>query len=258
MHNGIRVHVGLAAAMVVALAAPTLLRAQAAPDQSAAPNLSGVWRLDPESSRGPGMGSPEDGGAGRGGRRGGPGGPGGPMGRGPGGGGMGGPGGGMGGYGGGGMGGGGRMRGGPEGERPNEEEMKHRREMMREIMTPPTTLTITQNADNVVFTFADGRTQKYATDGKKEKHQFDSGTLETKTQWKNGQLVKEIDAGNGMKVTETYVLKTDEGRALEVHVSMEGGRMMRGPGPEGGEGDGRRGPPPIVRVYHPDEGTVQP
>jgi hypothetical protein len=138
--------------------------------------------------------------------------------------------------------------------------MKRRRETMREVMTPPTTLAITQNADNVVFTFSDGRTQKYVTDGKKEKHQLDSATVETKTQWKNGQLVKEIDAGNGMKITETYVLRTDEGRSLEVHVSVEGGRMMRAPGPEGGEGGregSRGGPPPIVRVYHPDERTVQ-
>lgn len=251
MRRASRAHIAAAAAVVVALAAPAVLRANAAPAPGAGPNLSGVWRLDRDASNGPGMNPEgEEGGRGGGGRRGHGGMP-------PGGGGMGGPGGGgMGGRGG--MGGGGMM-GGPQGgggERPSEEEMKHRREMMRELMTPPAALTITQNSDTIVFTFSDGRTQRYATDGKKEKHQLDSGTIETKTQWKEGQLVKEIDAGNGVKIVETYVLKTEDGRSLEVHVSMEGGRRSWGGGPGGGaSGPAPPAPPPIVRVYLPDEGT---
>ncbi len=127
----------------------------------------------------------------------------------------------------------GGMRGGGEG-RVNPEAMKEARETMQELMQPSERLTITQTPDEVTFTDADGRIRHYSATGKKEKHQLLAGVVETKTVWKEGQLVMESQPqGGSMKVIQTYSIdpKTHQ---LVVSTAMEGsGRSM----------------PPIRRVY---------
>lgn len=71
---------------------------------------------------------------------------------------------------------------------------------------------------------ASGRSQRFITSGRKEKHQLDSATVETKTQWDGDKLVKEISAGSGLKVTETYSL-SDNSRQLLVTIKVENWRL---------------------------------
>jgi hypothetical protein len=137
-----------------------------------------------------------------------------------------------GGYGGGGGGGyggvGGGMRGGGYGggggQMSDEQraEMQRRRNLAREVLTPPGRLNITVDGDVVSFTDEDGRVKKYKTDGKKEKHAFDNGTVETKSKWENGALTIETSLEGGMKFTQSYSLVSDH-RELMVQTKMEGG-----------------------------------
>ncbi len=137
--------------------------------------------------------------------------------------------------------GGGHRRGGygGGGQMSDEQraEMQRRRNLARELMTPPTRLNITVDGDIVSFTDADGRVKKYKTDGKKEKHQFDNGTVETKSKWELGALTIETSMDGGMKFTQTYSLVSDH-RELMVQTKTEGG-MSR-------DGDERK---PITHYY---------
>jgi hypothetical protein len=127
----------------------------------------------------------------------------------------------------GGFGGGGGFGGrGGSGGRPNPDDMRAMQEAMRQVMEPPTRLTITQTESDVTFTDGDGRSQKFATTGKSEKHQLASRTVDTKTRWDGARLVKEMSLGNGLKVTEIYALATTP-RRLDVNVKLEGVPMNR-------------------------------
>lgn len=170
---------------------------KAAPDQ----RIAGAWSLDTQASdpAGGGLASdtgPDDTGQHRGPARIGPGGMGMPP--------------------------GGAPRGSGEG-RPDEEQMKRMRELVGELMTPPRRLTIVLGQDTVTFTDERGRTQRYATNWKKEKHQLDAGTIETKTRWEGAELVREIQAGTGLKVTERYAVLPDTSQ-LQVTAKFEHSR----------------------------------
>ena len=210
----------LGSALALALAAGGAVGAAQAP-ATERPKIEGAWTLNHDIGDRPGRsaGMPDDQGGG-GHRHGGSGGGGG-----------GGYGGGMGGMRGGGMGGGGQM------SDEQRAEMQRRRNLARELLTPPTRLNITVDGDIVSFTDADGRVKKYKTDGKKEKHQFDNGTVETKSKWEEGALTIETSMDGGMKFTQSYSLVSDH-RELMVQTKMEGG-MSR-------DGDERK---PITHYY---------
>jgi len=118
---------------------------------------------------------------------------------------------------------GGGMAGGRS--RPSEEEVARRRALLRELIQPPDRLTIIVGPGEVTFTDERGLSWRLATDGRKEKHQLDNGTVTTRTRWEGEALVRTIDAGNGFDVTETYTLVPGEARRLQVTVKIGGGRM---------------------------------
>jgi hypothetical protein len=178
-------------------------RAQA-PSKS---QLTGAWTLNKDLSDQPADRGERGEGDSRGGRRGG-GGFGGGGGRG---GGM-----GRGGFGGGMGRGGGDARGGMD-----PEEMRRRREAMREIMDAPERLTITQTESMVVITSGDGHTTRLSTDGKKIKD--DSTKIERKTKWDGYKLVSEIGGAGPGKITQTYTVDP-ESHQLRIAMQMEGGR----------------------------------
>ena len=128
-----------------------------------------------------------------------------------------------------GMGGGGmRPMGG--GAMPDREEMARRRALIREMLEPSPRLTITTDGDRITFTDTDGRVRQYTADGRKEKHQFDNGTVKTKTKWDEDHLVIETSLDDGVKLTETYAL-APETHQLVVQSKMEGGPMRGGERP---------------------------
>ena len=112
--------------------------------------------------------------------------------------------------------------------------MERRRALVSELVEPSARLTVTTEGDVISFTRSDGRVRKYRADGKKEKHQFDNGTVETKTKWEKEQLIMETALEGGMKVIEEYTV--NDKRQLVVGLKFEGGR-------------GGRDHPPVMHVY---------
>lgn len=205
----------------------------------------GGWTLNKDlSASGPTPDGGERGGRGRRGPGGGFGGPGG---------GRGGPGGGFGGPAGGGPGGPGGGLGGPRGgfggpggRNFDPQKMDEAMAVMREVMTPTTRWMITGEAGVVTLTDADGRSSRYTTDGKKEKHQLSNAAIETKSRWENGQLRQELSLPAGMKALRVFAVVQGETPQLVVTVSPQGG-------PEGRAG--RR--PPLRFVYDRDAGSAR-
>ena len=186
----------------LATVAATVLASAAFGEQGADDHsrLSGAWVLNKDLSDGsaPAFTAPPEGGA-PGGRGGGMG-PGGTGPRGPG-------------------------SGGAPGGAPNPEEMKKMQALMEELLAAPARLTITVEDAAVTFVLPDGRTQRYATSGKKEKHQLDSASVETVTKWERSALLRET-TGGGLNVRETYTVSA-RSRQLEVTVKVEDRRMPR-------------------------------
>ena len=198
-------------ALALCLAMDVVVAHGARDEAKPRPQLSGAWQINRDLSAAPGGGPGGDMGApggGRGGRGGGSGG------------GMGGPGGGMG------RPGGGGGRGGPGGGPPNQEDMQRMRDMMRELMQPAVRLTIVQREDTVSFTDDQGRVRKFVASGKKEKHQLDAATLETKSRWKDGALLIEWETGRGPTVLRSYRVDAAANQ-LVVETSMKGGQPWR-------------------------------
>ena len=116
------------------------------------------------------------------------------------------------------------------------EARKQRLELMRELLQPIRRMTIAQDGRVVAFTYEDGRTVRYRTDGKAEKHQAINGVVETQTRWKKGKLVRETNLDDGTTVEETFSIESP--RALVIQLETSGG-------------PGRR--KPVRRVYDPVE-----
>jgi len=133
-----------------------------------------------------------------------------------------------GGYGRGGGGGGGRRGGfgrgggggGFGGAAPtvDREAMARTRDAMRDIMTPPNHLIITQSESMIVLTGADGRTTRLSPDGKKVKDE--NTNIERKTKWDGSKLVVEITGLGPGKITQTYAIDPDH-HQLRVTALME-------------------------------------
>jgi hypothetical protein len=143
---------------------------------------------------------------------------------------------GRGGFGGGGFGGGGFGGGGGNFD---PKVMEARRDMMREVLTPPVHWVITHAADDAItFVDGEGHSSRYIPNDKKEKHQLTAGTIETKTKWDKGELQQELSFGGDMKITRTFSVEENGTRLV---VTTNGSGQDRG---------GRR--PPTRFVYDRD------
>jgi hypothetical protein len=113
---------------------------------------------------------------------------------------------------------------------------KQRMELMRELLEPVRRLVIAQDGSSVSFTYDDGRTVRYRTNGKTEKHQAVNGVVETETRWKKGALVRETNLDDGVSIEEKFTLVSPRGLVIELEVSGGVGRRK-----------------PVRRVYDPVE-----
>lgn len=121
---------------------------------------------------------------------------------------------------------GGPPMGGMAGRPPMDpEQLKQRRDLVRELLEPVVRFTLDQDAQVVTFTYPDGRRVAYRTTGKAEKHQALNGTVETETRWKGEALERETNLDDGLRITETFTREAPH--RLVITVKMSGGPMRR-------------------------------
>src|SRR5262245_19258849 len=96
------------------------------------------------------------------------------------------------------------------------------RARVRQLEAPPR-LTITQMNDSITFMDGD-KSQTFVTTNKKQEVLHGNRTVEVKTKWDKGRLVKKTALGDGMKLTETYSL-VDGPRRLHVLVTLDGSHL---------------------------------
>ncbi len=113
---------------------------------------------------------------------------------------------------------------------------RQRQALLRELLEPVRRFEITQDGTAVSFVYEQGRTVRYRTDGRTEKHQAINGVVETETRWKKGKLVRETNLDDGVTIEETFVLTSPRGLSVEIEV-----------------GGGLGGRKPIHRIYDPVE-----
>jgi len=132
--------------------------------------------------------------------------------------------------GGGGRGGYGGYRG-PRGPAPppTPDDRAKAQDAVRDARSPSPNLTISHSAVNIAITDVRGRTRFFQTTGAIDKHQFESGTVDSTSSWNGDQLVVQYDLGNDRRLTYDYSL-TSGGRQLVVRVHFDGGSAY---GPRG-------------------------
>jgi len=115
------------------------------------------------------------------------------------------------------------------GARPDPQQMAQRREFMQAALAMPDTFTIVQHDGELSLTDTQGQVTNLMTDGRKEKHVVGSQTADTETKWDGSDLVEQLSAGGGAKVTRTYSVITgaDGAKELKVVSKVEGGGRMR-------------------------------
>jgi hypothetical protein len=114
----------------------------------------------------------------------------------------------------------GRYGGGPP-QTENADARVKMQELVNDARRPSPSLEISHSAVNIAVTDVRGRTRFYQTNGSRDKHQLDSGTIDSTTRWAGDQLVTEYDLGNGRRMICTYSLITNPKRLL-VRIRFDG------------------------------------
>jgi hypothetical protein len=99
---------------------------------------------------------------------------------------------------------------------PTPEMMRAARDLTRDLMEIPETLTISVSPDAVTFVDDLNRKRTYSTDGRKQKYQLGASSFDARAEWKDGQLRKDIDGGYGFKMSEVYFLSPDGKRLFVI------------------------------------------
>jgi hypothetical protein len=120
-------------------------------------------------------------------------------------------------------------------------KMEQMMALRQEVLETPTHWIVTQGDGTITFVDADGQSRKFLTSNKKEKHQLQNGTIETKTRWDGALLQQEITGPDSLKILRTFDVSPD-GRQLVVTSQFE--RSL----------DGRQSPPMRI-VYDADPAT---
>jgi hypothetical protein len=125
---------------------------------------------------------------------------------------------------GGGRGGGGSLVG------PTPEMMRASRDLTRDLMEIPESLTISVAPGDVTIVDDLDRKRTYPTDGKKQHYLLGASGFDARVEWRDGQLHKDIDGGYGFKMSETYFLSEDGNRLF---VILRVGDWKKGSPPNG-------------------------
>lgn len=108
-------------------------------------------------------------------------------------------------------GGGGRPGGGPmgagQGGGMDPERMRRSRETMREMMTAPEHLSISNADGAIVLEALDGSRERIVADGKRYTHALAAGDVSNRASWRDGVLRVETTTKDGMKIERRFALE---------------------------------------------------
>lgn len=113
-------------------------------------------------------------------------------------------------------------------DQPSVEEQNRLNQLTEPVRYPPTTLVVSQTADAVTFTDAQGQARTLATTGKREKQTIGANTIDVTTRWQGPQLISEEDLGKGRRMIFTYSI-VPATKQLLLRVALERATGQRGP-----------------------------
>ncbi len=107
-------------------------------------------------------------------------------------------------------------------------DQKRLDDLTASVRYPSPTLAITQTSGAVVITDSRGETRTLTPTGKRVKDTFGETTVDVTTRWEGPQLVSELDAGGGRKITYSYSIVPTT-KQLMIRVLLEGRFGEQGP-----------------------------
>lgn len=113
---------------------------------------------------------------------------------------------------------------------PSPEMLHAARDLMRDLLEIPESLTIAVSATGVTFVDDLKRERTYPTDGSKHHFRLGGSEFDARAVWRQSQLHKDIDGDFGFKMTEVYFLSAD-GKRLFVILRVPG--LLRNDAPTG-------------------------
>lgn len=108
---------------------------------------------------------------------------------------------------------------------PTPEMLRENRDMTRDLLEVPETLTITILDASVTLTDDLDRARAYPTDGRRERYRIGASEFQARVQWEGSRLRKDIDGAFGFRMSETYFLSPDANRLF---VIIRVGEPVRG------------------------------
>jgi hypothetical protein len=109
------------------------------------------------------------------------------------------------------------------------------RRALRDLLEIAQSYTLAVREKDVTITDDLGRSTTYATDGRREKHQFGATEFDARTTWDHALLSQQIEAMDLIRMTQVF-MPSEDGRSLFIWIKVEKPEMN---------------PPikPITRVY---------
>ncbi len=102
---------------------------------------------------------------------------------------------------------------------PTQEMVREARNLSRDLLEVPESLTIVISPTAVTFTDDLDRARTYPTDDSKHPYQLGAARFDARVRWEGSQLWKDVSGDYGFKMTETYLLSPD-GKRLFVIVRV--------------------------------------
>jgi hypothetical protein len=99
---------------------------------------------------------------------------------------------------------------------PTPDMVQESRDLSRDLLEIPESLTIRLTPGAVTFTDDLDRARTYLTNGVKQKYQLGASRFEASIDWDSSHLIKHIEGPYGFRMTETYFLSADARRLFVI------------------------------------------
>jgi hypothetical protein len=96
-------------------------------------------------------------------------------------------------------------------------EVNEQRELVRDLMEIPQSLTISVTKDDVTFKDDLDRMLTFPTNNKKQRYQLGAASFDAHAHWDGPQLVVEIEGASGFRMSETYFLSEESNRLFAIY-----------------------------------------